>query len=183
MLLLLSLVGWVHASGVVINEAVIGPEGSDLNWVELYNSGDVAIDLGGWSIEWGTSDATYSGVHTFDSVEIAAGGYLLVGDTGVTGADVSAALTFGSGAIDSDAIRLVGSGSDFTDTLIYGSPNTDAWVGEDGVVAESLAPIPIVGGSLGRVVDGMDTDASGDDFVVFAVPTPGEQRLFSDGFR
>ena len=173
MLLLLSWIGWVHASGVVINEVVIDSEGSESSWIELYNSTDSAVDMAGWTLEWGVSTATYDGAHLFDALSIEAGGYVLVGGTAISDADVSAELTFGSGSEDSDAIRLVDTEGGYTDTLIYGSPNTDEWLDDLGVIASSTVDSPGAGVSIGRIADGVDSDDSGEDFALFAVPTPG----------
>ena len=173
MLLLLSWIGWVHASGVVINEVVIDSEGSEESWIELYNSSDAAVDIAGWSLEWGVAAASYDGAIVFDALEIEAGGFLLVGGTAISDAAVVTELTFGAGSENSDAIRLVDAEDLYTDTLVYGSPNTDEWLDDLGAIAASTVESPSVGFSVGRVSDGVDSDDSGEDFVLFASPTPG----------
>jgi hypothetical protein len=40
----------ITLGGVVINEVEISPQDSGSTWVELYNTGDQAVDIGNWKI-------------------------------------------------------------------------------------------------------------------------------------
>jgi hypothetical protein len=84
-------VGWsctLHpgefSGNVVINEFLAGnlstnglrdEDGSLENWIELYNRGVTAVNLGGWSL---TDDPTQPGLWPFPAVTLGPGQYLLV---------------------------------------------------------------------------------------------------------
>ena len=154
---------------VKLNELLPDPDGADEGgeWVELYGAGDVA--LGGWRLEWGTSGFA----STFDFPEdasIASGSFVVVG--GIPEADLPASLTLGNAGSSSDALRLRHCGGGIADTVVYGEPNSDGWLDDAGDEAESLAPAPVGGLAIARRTDGVDSDASGADFVL-AEPSPG----------
>jgi hypothetical protein len=159
---------------VTINEftAVTGSE-----FVELYNAGSVAADIGRWQLEWGTSSYSYSW-EVPDGTTLGAGEFFVVGSAGASYKDVEQDLSsFGNASSNADSIRITCDGG-VVDTVVYtkdGDPsdNTDAWVDDSGQVATSLAPLPGSGESAGRVQDGYDTDLSGSDFAV-GTPSPGE---------
>lgn len=160
---------------VLINELVSDPAGADtgLEWVELHNPGAVDVDVSGWTIESGPSSFSTEGVLPAGSV-IPAGGWLVVGQSALPDIDVVAAgFSLGNATTSSDAVRLLDPGACVADTVVYGTPNTDAWLDDDGLVAASLAPKPAEDESIGRFPDGTDTDQSGLDFAGFATPTPG----------
>lgn len=64
----------IDASGVVLNE--IAPAGDPDDWFELYNTGDVAVDLAAWTFSDRTEDPRP--VPFLDGSTIAPGGYLFV---------------------------------------------------------------------------------------------------------
>ena len=126
MLLFLSWIGLGHASGVVINEAFVNPDGADggSEWVELYNAGDVAVDLTGWQLQAGTSSLSVK--HVFDGdLTIAPASFLLVGESAVERADVVADLALGNAGSNADIVRLVNDVDEVVDTLVYGASNAD----------------------------------------------------------
>jgi len=176
MLLFMHCIGISLASGVVINEVVINPDGDDeeQEWIELHNASDDSIDLSGWTIRWGTTG--FSDEQTLDSVILAPGEYALVGSDSV-GASLLARLSLGNASSNSDGIQLMDAEGTVVDTLIYGSPNTDGWVDDSGEVAVSLAPTGASGQAIARATDGADSDASGTDFVVADTPTPAASNL------
>ena len=107
MLLFLSWIGMVHASGVVINEALVDPDGADggFEWLELYNASDVEVSLSGWQLQAGTS--SYKVDVTFDDgVVIAAKSFLVVGESSVDFADIESSLSFGNAGSSADSIQL-----------------------------------------------------------------------------
>jgi hypothetical protein len=183
MLVLLALLSPAHA-GVVINEALTDPSGSDggNEWLELYNNGGSAVDLSGATIYAGTS--SYALKYTFPAAtSIAGGDFLVVADELVVGADLylptTKTLGMGNGS-SSDAVQLRSSTGSVLDTLIYSTPNTDLWEDDSSIVAISLAPNPASGSSVGRAADGVDTNACGADFTV-QTPTMGAPNTSSSG--
>jgi hypothetical protein len=163
------------AAGVVINELVSDPSlpEPDNEWVELYNPGAVDVDVSGWVLESGTSSYSGSGTIPAGTV-VAAGDWLVVGQTGIAEVDVLApGFTLGNAGSSSDAVRLTNCSGVVVDTVVYGTPNTDGWLDDTGVLAASFAPSPLTDASIGRAADGVDTDQSGVDFVEYSVPTPG----------
>ena len=81
--------------------------------------------------------------------------------------------TFGSASSNSDAVRLVHCGFGVADTVVYGEPNSDLWLDDSGNVSVSFAPGPESGVSIARIQNGVDSDHSGDDFVLSPSNTPG----------
>ena len=161
----------LDAGAIKINEVMPDPDGSDdgNEFVELINVSAGDVDLSEWELQYGTSSFSKS---IALSGTVASGAFYVVGDSAVQGADLTATLSLGNAGSSADALRLTCSGSP-EDTVVYGSPNSDEWVDDTGAVATSLASKPGGGESLHRIVDGVDTDASGDDFCVQAAPTIG----------
>ena len=90
--------------------------------------------------------------------------------------DLQADMDFGNATSNADGLRLVcDDGAErVLDTVIYAAANKlndDAWTGDDGAVATSLAPTADDGQAVGRIPDGQDTDQCGTDFVA---RTPSE---------
>ncbi len=160
-------------SDVVINEFVSDPDGSDggYEWVELYNASGAQIDLTGYLIAWekGSSggDAALP-----DALTIRAGGFLLVGEASVKGADVVVELDLGNGG-GGDGIYLVDPDGCPVDAVIYGESNDDGITNEAGEVAATWVENPSSGASAARLQDGYDTNNSRDDFVLTSEPSPG----------
>ena len=169
---------------IKLNEVMVNPdaEGGDggHEWVELFNAGTTAINLGGWSIESGKSGG-YGNVITFDaSVSLSGGEYLLVGGEFVPDTDVFADFDMGNAGSNADALRLLGCDDLVADTLIYGGVNDDGWVDDFGELASSLAPKPSEGAALARISDGYDTDYCAVDWVAAAEPTPGMENPYTE---
>ncbi|NCG19063.1 MAG: hypothetical protein GWP91_08630, partial [Rhodobacterales bacterium] len=175
-------------SGLVINELMANPEGADTDaeWIELYNAGTEAIDLQGWAVQAGSSSYSSAASATFGtpadtgdptdigiaSAILQPGDFLLVGGALVSDVDIVISLGMGN-ASDSDAVRVVDCLGFPADTVIYGANNANEWTDDTGVIATSMAPIPVEGASLQRVEEGYDTDQSGADFAVQGTPSPG----------
>jgi hypothetical protein len=168
--------------GVVINELLPDHQddvsGSDegREWIELYHSGTAEIDLTGWEVRAGTSPPAKALV-VLDDVVLYPGDFLLVGGSAVEGVDVvwDDSKSLGNGG-DADGVVLADCAGYVADTVIYSAPNAAGWLNDLGELAESFAPEPLPGASLARLEDGLDTDRSGDDFVVAIEPTPGESN-------
>lgn len=166
------------SAGVVINELYPNPTSTDAGyeWVELYNDGASAVDLSGWTLQAGTS--SFATKYTFPALtSIDPGDFLVVGEEYVGGADLVMAsgerLSLGNASSNADAVRLVNVTAATVDTVVYGTPNDDGWVDDTGAAATSLAPMCAEGGSIARASDGVDTNASGADFVRATTPTMG----------
>ncbi len=153
--------------GVVVNELLPDPAGSDTNmeWVELYNRGTAAADLSGWALEFGTASFGTS-VLLPEGTTLAPGDFLLVGESGVAGADVVVDLNLGNAGSSGDGLRLVDCAGVTVDTVVYGPDNSDNFVDDSGSIATSVAPTPGGGETICRKPDGEDTDACAVDFEV-----------------
>ena len=154
---------------LVINEVLPDPDGSDggREFVELFNPGEVGVDLGGWQLQFanGAEAASWSTRWTGAAGQVVPpGGRFLIVDRNWIGeapGDAEVALALQNGP---DAIRLTRSGLS-VDVVGYG-PLTDPLLME-------TSPAPLaVGLACARRPDGHDTDDNAADFVV-AAPTPG----------
>ena len=76
---------------------------------------------------------------------------------------------------EADAVQLRNCDGAPVDTLVYGEENLDKFYDDTGNIAVSIATISGTGESIGRWVNGVDTDLSAEDFTVFDVSevTPG----------
>jgi hypothetical protein len=177
MLILLSLMGPLWASDIVINEVMVNPDGSDggAEWVELYNGSEAAVSVSGWSLHWGTN--SYASTYTLGPASIPSGEFYVLSGEVVGGGHALATFSFGNAGTNADAVQLRDDAGLVQDTVIYGDPNDDGWLNDMGEPAASLAPSPSSGSSLARDADGSDSDLSGDDFVSFDEPTMGERNL------
>ena len=167
-------------AGVVVNELLPDPDsagGDDgFEWVELYNTGPDAVALEGWELQAGTSSPGVKFV--FPPITLESGEFLVVGESQVLEANFVTTLGLGNAGTSADGVVLVNALGKAVDTVIYGSPNSDGWLDDGEDVAESLAPKPGAGQSIGRRQDGVDTDQSGDDFAVQSETTPGSTNPF-----
>ena len=163
---------------VKINELMANPAGSDegAEWVELFNPEDEEVSLDGWALNWG-KNGTYSGTVIFPAgTAIGPGDFVLIGGEWVDDIDVMADLDLGNAGSNADAVQLVDCDGAVQDTVVYGGPNDDLWLNDRGEEATSLTGSPGDGQALARASDGVDTDRSGDDFVLTDDPSPGESN-------
>lgn len=159
---------------LVVNELMYDPAGSDdgNEWIELYNPGDATVDASGWTIE--SVKTTTPIVFTLPvGTQLPSHDYLLIGETNVANADVSAGskLDFGNGD-NGDAARVRDCAAVLRDTVIYGANNGDNQIDDLGAIATSIAPDGAEGTSAARKTDGVDTNLSGADFATDTTPTP-----------
>lgn len=166
------------AGKIVINEVFVNPPGDDdgKEWVELYNSGDAAMLIGGYKIE-GQSDGAAVVVATVvaDTV-LPAGQYYVIGGTQVPGAQQNdLRVNVGGTILNAGAygarLRLLNTSSLALDSVVYGADNDNLLTDDTGAVAATLAPVPITYATLSRIPNGTDTQ-SGADFKNVE-PTPG----------
>ena len=162
-------------SGVVINEIFRGEDGTS-PWVELLHTGTLPVALDGWTLEIGRTE--WSAEYTFSSGEnLLPGGRIVIGDPYVPEVGYPAVLSIGNGT-RGDTVRLVDCRGFPADSVVYGPENPDGWPGDDGTVAQALAPSLNADQSLSRLPDGADQDDSSLDLSL-AYPTPG--RANTDG--
>ena len=170
-------------SGVVINEFLFNPSGTDTGheWIEIMNTTADDIDVSGWKIQAGTSSFATKGLISA-GVVIPAGGYLLIGedlvaqDLGQT-PDLVTSLSLGN-ASNVDGIRLIDCNEVTIDTVLYGSNlGTQTWEDDNGANPTSFAPKPSEGESVARIPNGVDTNLSGDDFQGNANLTPWGENI------
>jgi hypothetical protein len=167
-------------SELSIAEVFYDANGSDaeLEWIELVNEGDGALDLAGWSLGWGGADYT-SGVLALEGV-VDAGDRFVVG--GPLSTDDNAHPVFGlavdldpdlqnSGATaDGVALFDVPAPEVLAETVpvsvvVYGEANASGLLDETGAAAAvDVADVP-GGSSIERGADGV--------WRVQPVPTPG----------
>jgi len=155
-------------TGLVINELVVNPAGSDTTalteYVELYNGGANALDLAGWSVQVATSAASWSTRLTLPTLTLNPGEFALLGEPNVLNATLTTdRLDLPSGA-GGDGVRLVDCAGAVVDTVVYGGLNDDGVIDDSGATALSVAPKPGDDQALARRADGVDTNLSGDDF-------------------
>ena len=158
---------------VVINEVCYDPSGADngKEWIELYNASERSVDLAGCKIYSG--GVRFRKDFEFPYYVLRPHRFLLIGGTEVPNAHFVHNFSFQNGGSVSDGICFVNADSSYTDTVIYDSPNDNLLWDDNGFPATSCAEDAPEGCSLARVCDGWDTDQSGDDFIVEALPTPG----------
>jgi hypothetical protein len=161
-----------------INELCYDPTGSDSGkeWIEIINTSSETIQLFGWKIQ--AAGTQFNNVYIFSEItdNIAAGQILLIGETEVANADITADLNFQNGGSATDGVRLVSPDGDYTDTVLYDEPNTNNLVDDSGNIATEFCPDVSQGHSLARVQNGVDTNSAIDFFDCYT-PTPGETNI------
>lgn len=163
---------------VVINEVCYDPEGADpgKEWIELFNAGNQDAHLMGAHLQWGGS--TFAESFELPQFTLRPGRYLLLGGEQVAEAVFTIpGLDFQNALTETDGIRYVSADTLYTDTVLYGAPNTNALPDDTGAGGTSFAEDAPDGCSLARTVNGVDTDDCALDFHVETNPTPGLPNL------
>ena len=161
------------AGEVVINEICYDPEGSDegKEWIELYNNGSSNEQLQGAIIS--AAGTTYAMQYTLPAFVLRPGRYLLIGESLVPNCQMTADLNFQNATDGTDGVRYLSPDGNYTDTVLYGSPNSNQLPDDHGVAGASFAPDVPGGYSLARHSDGEDTNLCAEDFISELNPTPG----------
>ncbi len=171
---------------VVINEYMADDSGTDdREFVELYNRGNVAVDISGWVVAGRDSTtnnptATIPGALNSGTTVLAPGGYYVLANTGTLNANQVVAANFLEN--DNETIELW-QGAYNTGTLIDAvsietNKGNATWFGAPGSLAGQLGPgvfgnhqgVDLTGTplnatvSIGRFVNGRDTNNNGRDF-------------------
>ncbi len=159
---------------VVINEFQYDDLGTadDREFVELFNAGPVAVDIGGWTIGGRDVSTTNPSATIPVGTSIPSGGYYVIGNAGVLNVNQVVAANFLEN--DQETIEL-SNGVVVVDALAY---ETNKGVAFAAPVSAQVGP-GIFGNhqgadlpgtplnatvSLGRFVDGRDTNNNGRDF-------------------
>ncbi len=177
---LLSLLSSVlTAQNIKINEILYDPAGTDTGneWIELYNDDSTIINLENWKIE--KAGTYFSVCFTFPDISIASGKFLLVGESNIANADLTAPLAFQNAGTATDGVRIISADGDTIDTILYDSPNSNNLPGDANQPGIYFAPDVPSGYSLMRYPDGFDTDNCENDFFECANPTPGEPNFLA----
>jgi hypothetical protein len=165
-----------------LNEIVADPEGSDTDaeWVELHNGGDIAVRLDRWALEGAKSSWAVQATLPSE-LELAPGGFLVIGGPLAGTVDVEASIDLGNAGSNGDGVRLVACDGTVVDTVIYGENNDDGLEDDSGGAATTLAPEMSDGESIARYPDGADTDLHNDDWKVCGTPSPGAENAECTG--
>ena len=169
---------FLTAQNVVINEVLYDPDGTDTGyeWIELFNAGDQPVNLENWKIQKAGSE--FIDQFTFPSIIIEPDSFLLIGEEFVPNADITTSLEFQNGGPETDGIRIVSFSGQYTDTVLYDSPNTNNLPDDDGSPGIYFAPDVSGGNSLARKHDGEDTNNCELDFFECEEPTPREPNFY-----
>lgn len=135
---------------IVINEFVADPEDGP-EWAELYNTGEVSVELEGWIIEEG------AGRKTKLSGTFIPGQYKVIEEIA------------GNLNNKGDIIRLKNDKGEVVDAVAYGT-----WEDGDPKDNASASGDP---NSVARAKDGADTNVDQDDFAVTKIVTKGKANV------
>ncbi|MBT3222167.1 MAG: lamin tail domain-containing protein, partial [Proteobacteria bacterium] len=149
------LVSSIASADVVINEFLPDPDSTDTDkeWIEIYNNGGAQVDITGWKIRAATS--TFATKYTFPATTtIDPGEYIVVAGSlaGITTPHIDG-LGFGNATSSADAVKLEDDTGATIDMVIYGTPNTDKFIGDNGDT--TMADKPGADESLARVTNGV----------------------------
>ena len=175
----------VHPAGaqVVINEFQYDDTGTsdDREFIELYNAGPAAVEIGGWELGGRDIAGLNSSVTITPGTSLPSGGYYVIGNPGVL--NVNQVVASGFLKNENETIEL-SNGGIVIDALAY---ETNKGIGFAAPVSAEVGPTGIFGNhqgadlggtplnatvSIGRFVDGRDTNNNGRDFGV-RPSTPG----------
>ena len=172
-------------AAIIINEFAYD-DGStdDREFVELYNDGAAPVDISGWTL--GGIDPTTTNLTATvpASTFIPAGGYYVIGNTGVLNVNQVVAANFFEN--DNESLELKDPSGALQDAVVYEANKGIAFAA--GLAAQigpgywsnnqasDVAGTPLVSSNaVGRWVDGRDTNNNGRDFGM-RVATPGSSN-------
>ena len=167
----------LFSQNLIINEIFYNPQGADsgYEWIELYNPTSENVNLEGWKIE--KAGPSFATCFTFESSNIIhPHSFFLIGEEFVEEADIISSLAFQNGGSASDGVRLVSADEQYTDTILYDAPNSNALPDDISQVGEDFAPNVGESHSLARISDGVDTNSSSDWFDC-SIPSPKSSNI------
>jgi hypothetical protein len=156
-----------------VNEFMTGSTGAASNeFVELFNAGSSAADVGGFKVAYrssaGTSDTTLATIPAGTSIP--AGSFYLLAGSGYLGSHAPDQSFSASLASTGGGVAVRDTTGTILDSVGYGD-STNAFVETHAATAPPATAAP--GSSSGRVPDGHDTNDNSADFSVSATPSPG----------
>ncbi|MFS8069635.1 MAG: pre-peptidase C-terminal domain-containing protein, partial [Byssovorax sp.] len=173
---------------LVINEVEYDEVGTDAGeFVEIYNGTGAAVSLSGYSLVLvnGGTNTSYLTQSLAGAGTLAAGQYLVVGNSSVTAAAGALKINFASGTDkiqngSPDGVALI-NGSTLVDALSYEGSITAAVITGVGTVslvegtalASSVSDSNTITRSLCRYPNGTDTGNASTDWALRSVVTPG----------
>ena len=165
--------GGGSSAQIRVNELMTGSTGAASNeFVELFNAGSSAADVGGFKVAYrssaGTSDITLVTIPA--GTTIPAGGFYLLGGSGYLGTHAADQSFSTSLASTGGGIAVRDATGAILDSVGYGD-TTNAFVEAHATTAPPTTAAP--GSSSGRIPDGHDTNDNAADFSVSSTPSPG----------
>jgi hypothetical protein len=174
----------------IINEVQTGIVGGATNeFVELYNPGNCAVSLTGWTLRYASANQVAVGngaSWTGGAMDvIPARGYFLLGSAGFSMMGVMAQGTLTSGMADAaGGVGLHNPGAAIVNAMAWQNDSgaLNAMHPYRGGAAPGYAPVPpnnLAAGArvAARVPNGMDTGNQATDFVARTVGTPGSPNM------
>src|SRR5512132_1794730 len=165
--------GGGSSAEIRVNEFMTGSTGAAANeFVELFNAGSSAADVGGFKVAYrsaaGTSDISLATIPA--GTTIPAGGFYLLAGSGYLGSHTPDQTFSTSLASTGGGIALRDSTGVILDSVGYGD-STNAFVEAHATTAPPATAAP--GSSSDRLPDGHDTNDNAADFSVSSTPSPG----------
>src|SRR6476659_8299334 len=165
--------GGGSSAEIRVNEFMTGSTGAASNeFVELFNAGSSAADVGGFKVAYrssaGTSDITLATIPAAPSIP--AGGFYPLAGAGYLGSHAADQSFSTSLAATGGGLAVRDATGAILDSVGYGD-TTNAFVEGHPTTAPPATAAP--GSSSGRIPDGHDTNDNAADFSVSATPSPG----------
>jgi hypothetical protein len=165
--------GGGSSAEIRVNEFMTGSTGAASNeFVELFNAGSSAADVGGFKVAYrsaaGTSDISLATIPA--GTTIPAGGFYLLAGSGYLGAHTPDQTFATSLAATGGGMAVRDTGGVILDSVGYGD-STNAFVEAHATTAPPATAAP--GSSSDRLPDGHDTNDNAADFSVSSTPSPG----------
>lgn len=166
-------IGTGSPAAVIINEFMYDDSSTDdREFVELYNNGNVTESIGGWTLSGRDPTGANSSVTITAGTMLAPGAYYVIGQTGVLNVNQVVTTTLEN---DNETLELSDGSGVLQDAVAY---ETNKGITFAAPVAGQLGPgvfgnhtgSDVAGTplnatvSMGRFVDGRDTDNNGRDF-------------------
>jgi hypothetical protein len=139
-------------------------------WVEIYNPTQYAFNLFGWRLQ--TASTQFNTIFTFPNIVLQPDSYIVICETNTEFSDFTANLLLLDGGIATTGVRLISQDGSYTDTILYGSPNTHYLPDDRDTPAIDFVPTVPPGYSLARNPNGLDTN-SVTDWSACDSPSPG----------
>jgi hypothetical protein len=163
--------GGCGVAKVVINEVQTGGSGGNTDeWVELYNACPNVVNLAGSKLAYrSATNSTPNDTNTLTplNLTIAAGGYLLIANSGYTGSATPDIKPFAAGGLadTGGAVGLRDSVGTLIDSMGWGTASNP-------FVETATCLNGAHGQSMARTPNGTDTNNNMNDFKIATTPTP-----------